>query len=182
MSAPPRSLQQSRATPSAGRVTASGDINSVHATARKHHRRCGERHASMPMEQYVSNAVGPSRTKITLAEGAGLAAGSPGRRASARMIMSAGAAAAAALARPRNVTTYSAPQHHMATGCTCGTARARTISSSSTGASSGSTATPTALRACRPASPKTSRSSWLAPLPTSGWPVKSGALATKPAP
>ena len=53
----------------------------------------------------------------------------------------------------------------MATGCTCGTARARTISSSSTGASSGSTATPTALRACRPASPKTSRSSWLAPLP-----------------
>ena len=38
------------------------------------------------------------------------------------------------------------------------------ISSTSTGAFSGSTATPTALRACLPASPKTSPSSSLAPL------------------
>ncbi len=45
---------------------------------------------------------------------------------------------------------------------------------------SGRTAIPTALRACRPASPNTSSSSSLAPLTTWGWPVKSGALATKP--
>src|SRR5690606_36620028 len=54
------------------------------------------------------------------------------------------------------------------------------MSSTSTGASSGSTATPTALRACFPASPNTSTSSSLAPLTTCGWPVKPGALATKP--
>ncbi len=39
---------------------------------------------------------------------------------------------------------------------------------------------PTALRACLPASPNTSSSSSLAPFTTCGWPVKSGALATKP--
>src|SRR5690606_36127130 len=52
--------------------------------------------------------------------------------------------------------------------------------STSTGASSGSTATPTALRAWTPLSPRTSASSSLAPLMTPGWPVKSGAEATKP--
>src|SRR5262249_7051376 len=54
------------------------------------------------------------------------------------------------------------------------------ISSISTGASSGSTAVPTALSACLPDSTKTTSSSSLAPLTTWGWPVKSGALATKP--
>src|SRR5699024_7007467 len=54
-----------------------------------------------------------------------------------------------------------------------------TISSTSTGASRGSTATPTALRACRPASPKAWPNSSLAPLATAACPVKSGALATK---
>ena len=39
---------------------------------------------------------------------------------------------------------------------------------------------PTALRACRPASPNTSISSSLAPLTTWACSVKSGALATKP--
>src|SRR6202012_769637 len=43
------------------------------------------------------------------------------------------------------------------------------ISSTSTGVSSGSTATPTALRACLPASPNTSVSSSLAPLMTCRW-------------
>src|SRR5690349_2974440 len=52
--------------------------------------------------------------------------------------------------------------------------------STSTGASSGSTATPTALRAWTPLSPRTSPSSSLAPLITAGWPVKSVAEATKP--
>ena len=52
--------------------------------------------------------------------------------------------------------------------------------STSTGASSGSTATPTALRACTPLSPSTSPSSSLAPFSTPGCPVKSGAEATKP--
>src|SRR5690606_10094493 len=52
--------------------------------------------------------------------------------------------------------------------------------SNPTGASSGSTATPTALRAWTPLSPRTSASSSLAPLMTPGWPVKSGAEATKP--
>ena len=49
-----------------------------------------------------------------------------------------------------------------------------TMISTSTGASRGSTGTPTAERACTPASPKTSPSSSEAPLATFGWPVKSG--------
>src|SRR5262249_46072905 len=53
------------------------------------------------------------------------------------------------------------------------------ISSTSTGESSGSTAIPTALRACLPASPSTSIRNSLAPLATCGWPVNDGALATK---
>ncbi len=52
--------------------------------------------------------------------------------------------------------------------------------STSTGASSGSTATPTAERACTPASPKAVPRSSEAPLTTPGWPVKDGSLATKP--
>ena len=49
-----------------------------------------------------------------------------------------------------------------------GVARTSATSSTSTGASRGSTATPTALRACWPASPKTSTSSRLAPFATAG--------------
>src|SRR5699024_6039589 len=52
--------------------------------------------------------------------------------------------------------------------------------STSTGASMGSTATPTAERACTPASPKMSCSTCEAPLITCGWPVKEGSEATKP--
>src|SRR5699024_4042959 len=53
-----------------------------------------------------------------------------------------------------------------------------TMSSTSTGASIGNTATPTALRAGSPASPKASPSSSLAPLATCGCAVKAGSLAT----
>src|SRR5690606_11693159 len=53
-------------------------------------------------------------------------------------------------------------------------AESSTTSSSSTGASRGSTATPTAERAWLPASPKTSPSRVLAPLITAGWPVNEG--------
>ena len=52
------------------------------------------------------------------------------------------------------------------------------MSSISTGASSGSTGTPTAERVCWPASPNTSPKSSDAPLATPGWPVKSGVDAT----
>src|SRR5699024_8841609 len=55
-----------------------------------------------------------------------------------------------------------------------------TVTSTSTGEPSGRTATPTAERACLPASPKTSPRNSLAPLMTPGWPVKSGALETNP--
>ena len=48
------------------------------------------------------------------------------------------------------------------------------MTSTSTGAPSGSSATPTALRACRPCSPSTSPNSFEAPLITAGWPVKPG--------
>src|SRR6266508_2455758 len=51
--------------------------------------------------------------------------------------------------------------------------------STSTGASSGSTGTPTALRACAPASPNTWPSSSEAPFAICGWPVNSGVEATK---
>src|SRR5262249_39251611 len=54
-----------------------------------------------------------------------------------------------------------------------------TIISTSTGASSGRTAIPTALRACRPDSPSTSMRNSLAPLMTCACPVNPGALATK---
>ena len=54
------------------------------------------------------------------------------------------------------------------------------IASTSTLAPSGSAAIPTALRACLPASPKTSISSSLAPFTTWACWMKSGALATKP--
>ncbi len=56
--------------------------------------------------------------------------------------------------------------------------QASTTSSTSTGEPSGSSATPTALRTCTPASPNTSCSSREAPLATAGWPVNPGALAT----
>src|SRR5581483_11304113 len=59
-------------------------------------------------------------------------------------------------------------------------AATRTTSSTSTGASSGNEATPTALRACCPASPNSSPIRLLAPLTTPGWPVNDGALATYP--
>ncbi len=52
-----------------------------------------------------------------------------------------------------------------------------TTSSTSTGASIGSDVTPTAERACRPDSPKTSPSSSLAPLITAGWPVNPGSTS-----
>src|SRR4029079_2420021 len=55
-----------------------------------------------------------------------------------------------------------------------------TMISTSTGASSGRTATPTAERAWTPASPKALPSSSEAPLMTPGWPVNDGSLATKP--
>src|SRR5690606_31683704 len=55
-----------------------------------------------------------------------------------------------------------------------------TIISTSTGTSSGRAATPTALRACTPASPNTSPISSLAPLITCGWPENDGSLATNP--
>src|SRR5262249_51348373 len=55
-----------------------------------------------------------------------------------------------------------------------------TMISTSTGASSGNSATPTADRACAPASPNTSTNSSDAPLITPGWPVNPGADATKP--
>ena len=58
---------------SAGQVTASGDINSVHATARKHHRRCGERHASMPMERIRLQRRRPVPNQDHARRGAGLA-------------------------------------------------------------------------------------------------------------
>ena len=58
-------------------------------------------------------------------------------------------------------------------------AQTSTMISTSTGASSGSTGTPTAERACTPASPKTLPSSSETPLATCGWPVKSGVEATK---
>ena len=52
-------------------------------------------------------------------------------------------------------------------------ARTATIASTSTATPSGSTGTPTALRAWRPASPNTSCISSEAPLATLGWSVKS---------
>src|SRR5438132_4969244 len=52
------------------------------------------------------------------------------------------------------------------------------VISSSTGAPSGSDDTPTAPRACRPASPRISATSSLAPLATFGWSTKPGAEAT----
>src|SRR5207344_2698720 len=55
-----------------------------------------------------------------------------------------------------------------------------TMTSTSTGVSSGSAITPTALRACLPASPNTSTNSWLAPLITVGCSENQGVLATKP--
>ena len=58
-------------------------------------------------------------------------------------------------------------------------AQTSTTSSTSTGTSSGSAATPTADRACLPASPNTSPSSSEAPLATLGCAVKSGVDATK---
>ncbi len=54
-----------------------------------------------------------------------------------------------------------------------------TTNSTSTGASSGRTATPTALRAWTPASPKTSPTSVEAPFATAGCPVNDGSDATK---
>ena len=53
-----------------------------------------------------------------------------------------------------------------------------TIASTSTATPSGSTGTPTALRAWRPASPNTSCINSLAPLATLGWSVKSPAELT----
>lgn len=55
-----------------------------------------------------------------------------------------------------------------------------TMSSTSTGAPSGNSATPTAERACRPALPNTSVSSSEAPLSTAACAVKPGAEATNP--
>src|SRR5919106_508868 len=54
------------------------------------------------------------------------------------------------------------------------------MASTSTGTPRGRAATPTAARAWRPASPKTSPNSSLAALTTLGWSVKSGVLATNP--
>jgi hypothetical protein len=53
------------------------------------------------------------------------------------------------------------------------------LDQASTGASSGSTGTPTADRACFPASPNTAPSSSEAPFATPGWPVNSGVEDTK---
>src|ERR1700726_2592451 len=55
-----------------------------------------------------------------------------------------------------------------------------TISSSSTDAPRGSSATPIAARACLPASPKISSNSIDAPSTTWGWPLKPSADATHP--
>ena len=52
------------------------------------------------------------------------------------------------------------------------------ITSSSTGAPRGSSATPTATLACKPLSPKISAARLDAPFTTRGWAVKSGATAT----
>src|SRR5690606_17973550 len=54
------------------------------------------------------------------------------------------------------------------------------VNSTSTAAPRGSSATPTAARAWRPRSPRTSTRRSEAPLITFGWPVKPGAEATKP--
>ena len=106
----------------------------------------------------------PSRSKMTLAAGAATLGTESGVHRVARSTMAAGTSEAS-----RTRTSWECDgMTESQSGTIIGVEPTATTSSTSTGASRGSAATPTALRACRPASPKISFSSPLAPLATSG--------------
>ena len=144
------------------------------ATGKDHHRR-GERHPGVPVQQVgLHGRPGGPQQHNAGRWSAGLRRPirGPGRRALGHPV-----------GHPRrqpgeHVQGVRRHRRPVQTGWISGVEPTATTSSTSTGASSGRLATPTALRACRPARPKISPSRSLAPLATCGCPVNPGALDT----
>ena len=161
-----RPLRRRRPGPRQVRVGVAG----VDPAAGEDHHPRRERHRGDPAQHEhldrAAVAAAPSRTNITVAAGFGATGLGPG------------AVEPGAGARVGETADREVPGHVRARGRSVSPRRSTTISTS-TGASSGSTATPTAERACMPASPKALPSSSEAPLTTPGWPVKDGSLTPR---